>query len=70
MGMATDFSHLGPAYREFIPKRCGDCPSYEVNLHSSLPNVGTCELLERNVDMLALHENCPLMEEITDDQSS
>ncbi|MDD5006853.1 MAG: hypothetical protein PHC68_00455 [Syntrophorhabdaceae bacterium] len=63
MGMAADFSNVGLGYQKFIPKQCGHCPNCETNLCSPLPNVGTCELLERNVDMLDIHENCPLIDE-------
>ena len=63
MGMATDFSHLGPGYQEFVAKRCGDCSHCGINLHASIPNVGTCDLLDQNVDMEDIHENCPLIEE-------
>jgi hypothetical protein len=62
MGMATDFSQLGQGYQEFDLKRCGDCSHCEVNLHASIPNVGTCDLLDRNVDLKDIHENCPLEE--------
>lgn len=43
-----------------FPKNCGECSHCEDNLHASLPKVGTCDLLDRNVDKDDLHENCPL----------
>lgn len=67
MGMPTDFSHLGPYYQEFNLKRCGDCSHCESNLSASLPNVGTCDLLDKNVDLRDLHENCPLFDDCPPD---
>ena len=42
-----------------FPKSCGECSHCEDNIHAPFP-VGTCDLLDRNVDPKDIHENCPL----------
>ena len=61
--MATDFSNKGPFWHEYIPSKCGLCSHCETNETSPFSNVGTCDLLDRNVDKTDKHENCPLDDE-------